>query len=263
MKIIDIHSHIQFPDYVDEVGSVIARMKEKKVGTIVVGTDLKSSRDAVLLAEKYENVYASVGLHPNDVFEEDFDVGEFRKLVDNRKTVAIGECGLDYFRTQKTEENKEKQKEVLEKQIDLAVEFDLPLMIHCREAYDDLIEIFDEQKKKYGTKLRGNIHFFAGSWDIARKFLRLNFTLSFTGVITFTSDYDEVIKNIPLDKIMVETDSPFVSPVPHRGKRNEPVYVEEVIKQIAKLKDIKIEELELVLLDNSKRVFGIQQQSQH
>lgn len=266
-KLFDIHSHIQFPQYEDDREEVLKRMRDNNVVSIVVGVDLESSKEAVLLAEKNDNLYASVGLHPNDVFNEDFNVEEFEKLLKNKKTVSVGECGLDYFRTEETKENKEKQKEVLERHIELAVKFDLPLMIHCRnahpndcsvgQAYDDLITILSVKKKKHGDRLRGNIHFFAGDPETAQKFLNLNFTLSFTGVITFTNDYDEAIMNTPMNMIMSETDCPFVTPIPHRGKRNEPAYVEEVVKRIAEIKGESIKKIQNNISQNAQRIFGI------
>ena len=177
---------------------------------------------AVALAEVHEDVFASVGLHPNDTARESFNEEFFRELLSQEKVVAVGECGLDFFRTEGTEENKKRQKEIFERHIDIAVEFNKPLMIHCRNAYDDMITILSQKKKEHGDRLRGNIHFFAGNLETAQKFLALNFTLSFTGVITFTHDYDEVVKNIPLEMIMTETDCPYVTPVPHRGKEMNP-----------------------------------------
>ena len=258
MKFFDIHSHIQFPPYDADREEVIARMKKEEVGTIVVGIDKDSSRKAVALAEAHDGVFASVGLHPNETAHESFDEVFFRELLSHEKVVAVGECGLDFFRTEETEGNKKRQKEILEQHIDIAVEFNKPLMIHCRNAYDDMLAIIAQKKKEHGDVLRGNIHFFAGTWNTAQKFLALNFTLSFTGVITFTRDYDEVIKNVPLEMIMTETDCPYVTPVPYRGKRNEPAYVVEVVKKIAKVRNKDVEEIKTAILANVKRVFNIQ-----
>ncbi|MCR4306346.1 MAG: TatD family hydrolase [Candidatus Yonathbacteria bacterium] len=257
MKFFDIHSHIQFPPYENDREEVIARMEREEVGTIVVGTEKDSSEKAVVLAEAHEGVFASVGLHPNDTAHENFDEHFYRQLLSHKKTVAVGECGLDYFRTEGTEENKKRQKEILERHIDLAVEFNKPLMIHCRDAYDDLITILSEKKKEHGAALRGNIHFFAGNLEIAQKFLELNFTLSFTGVITFTHDYDEVIKNVPLEMIMTETDCPYVTPVPHRGERNEPAYVIEVVKKISEIRGESFEKVRDQVRENVRRVFNV------
>lgn len=253
----DIHSHIQFPEFDADREEIIARMKEAGAFSVVVGTDLKTSQMAVNLAEKHDNLFASVGLHPNDAVSGDFDDSAYRRLISNPKTVAVGECGLDYFRTEGTEENKKKQKEIFEKQINLALEFDKPLMVHCRNAYEDMIDILATRKKEYGEKLRGNIHFFAGDRSVAQKFLELGFTLSFTGVITFAEQYDEVIKNAPLDMIMSETDCPYVAPAPYRGKRNEPNYVSEVVKRIAAIRGEKFEKVKEAMVKNAKRVFQV------
>ncbi len=267
IKFVDIHSHVQFPEFDGDREEVISRMKNAGVFSVVVGTDLKTSEMAVRLAGKHENLFASVGLHPNDAISENFDYSAYRELVSNPKTVAIGECGLDYFRTEGTEGNKKKQKEIFEKQINLALEFDKPLMIHCRpaspklregrNAYEDMIDILTIHKKEHGGKLRGNIHFFAGDWSIAQKFLKLDFTLSFTGVITFAEQYDEVIKNAPLNMIMSETDCPYVAPTPHRGKRNEPNHVLEVVKRIAGIRGEDFEKTKEAMAKNAARVFRI------
>lgn len=257
IKFVDIHSHIQFSEFDADRGEVISRMKKGGVYSIVVGTDLESSALAVSLAEKHDNLLASIGLHPNDAISEDFDEAVYRKLLKSGKTVAVGECGLDYYRTEKTEENKKRQKEIFEKQIELALEFNKPLMIHCRDAYDDMLDVLANYKKKYSDKLRGNIHFFAGSPDVAEKFLKLGFTLSFTGVITFADQYDEVIKNAPMNMIMTETDCPYVAPSPYRGKRNEPNYVEEVVKRIAEIKNEDLDKVKAAMAQNAIRIFGI------
>jgi len=257
MKYFDIHSHIQFPPYDADRGEVIARMKKEEVGTIVVGTEKDSSEKALALAEAEESVFASVGLHPNDTARENFDESFYREFLSHKKVVAVGECGLDYFRTEETPENKKRQKEILERHIALAVAFDRPLMIHCRDAYDDLITILSQKKKEHGDRLRGNIHFFAGNLPTAQRFLALGFTLSFTGVITFTHDYDEVVKNVPLEMIMTETDCPYVTPVPYRGKRNEPAYVVEVVKKISEIRGESFEKVRDQIRENVRRVFNV------
>ncbi len=257
MKFFDIHSHIQFPPYDADREEVIARMKKEEVGTIVVGTEKDSSEKALTLAVAHEDVFASVGLHPNDTARENFDESFYRELLSHKKVVAVGECGLDFFRTEGTEENKKRQKEILERHIALAVEFDKPLMIHCRDAYDDLITILSQKKKEHGDRLRGNIHFFAGNLPTAQRFLALGFTLSFTGVITFTHDYDEVVKNVPLEMIMTETDCPYVTPVPYRGKRNEPAYVVEVVKKISEIRGESFGKVRDQIRENVERVFNV------
>ncbi len=275
---IDIHSHVNFKAFDEDRDTVIKRALDNDTWVINVGTQVDTSRSAVELADKYEDgVYAIVGLHPihtsasyHDEQElgvggveftsrgEIFDKNVYREFLKDPKVVAIGECGLDYFRC--TPETISKQKEAFIAQIGLANEFNKPLMLHIRnnpkdktkDAYKDAIEIL----KKYPT-VRGNVHFFAGMPEHAKSFLEIGFTLSFTGVITFTHDYDEVIKNTPLDMIMSETDSPYVAPVPYRGKRNEPVYVSEVVKKIAEIKNLPIDEVAQAIIANAKRVFWI------
>ena len=271
---IDIHSHISFSDFDADREAVIERMKEKKVWAIDVGTDLENSRKASENATANQSVFSSAGLHPTDKENKVFDSEVYKKLFANPKVVAVGECGLDYFRgvqskisnlppksdppqAEKSRNFKERQREIFEKQIEMALELDKPLMIHCRDAYADLLEILRSYSAAYGSKLRGNMHFFAGSWNEAKNFLDLGFTLSFTGVITFARDYDEVIIKAPMDMIMAETDAPFVAPLPYRGKRNESIYVIEVVKKIAQIRGEDLNKVKEQILENSLRVFGI------
>jgi TatD DNase family protein len=265
----DIHSHIYFPDYDKDREEEIARMKKEKIGTITIATDLASSKEAIRLAEKHENLYACIGQHPGDLTRDSVFDEKLIKLAEHKKVVAIGECGLDYFRLPKdAKENDSEvaqrkliQKTVFEYHIDLALANDLPLMLHIRsskgtnDAYLDALEILEKHYKISETKLRGNAHFFAGDTDILRRLLAIGFTVSFTGVITFTEDYDELIKYAPLDMILSETDSPFVSPVPHRGERNSPLYVPEVVKKIAEVKNEPLESVKTALVANALRQF--------
>ncbi len=254
LKYIDIHSHISFADYGKDQAEVLKRMREQEVGTITVGTDLESSKEAVKIAEENENIWASIGLHPKDNPKETFEEKDFAELVKSPKAVSIGECGLDYFRMSgDIESEKERQKKEFIKQIEFAIKHDKPLMLHIRDAHDDAYEIL----KKYEGKARGNIHFFTASSEIAEKFIGLGFTVSFPGVITFAKETEEAVKNIPLDKIHAETDSPFAAPVPYRGKKNEPDYVVEVVKKIAELREEDFETVRHQLLENAKMVFNI------
>ena len=234
-KYFDIHSHLNFKDYESDLEEVIGRLRETETHTIVVGTDLESSQRAVELADKHEEIYASIGIHP--IENKDSDISLFSELVKHPKVVAIGECGLDFYHAEK-EKDYERQKSLFIDQIELAMKYKKPVMLHIRNAYKEAYEILEKYKN-----LRGNVHFFAGSLEEAKMFLNLGFTLSFTGVITFTHDYDKVIESIPLEKIMSETDAPYVAPVPYRGKRNEPSFVSEVVKRIA---EIRVEDPELV-----------------
>lgn len=269
-KYIDIHSHVNFKAFDEDRDEVIKRAFENNTYVINVGTQVDTSKKAIEMAHKYsEGVYAIIGLHPihtgasyHDEKElgeggkeftsrgEIFDKNIYREMLKDPKVVAIGECGLDYYRMDA--DSVEKQKKAFIEQIELANEVGKPLMLHIRQAYKDALEIL-----KAHAKVKGDVHFFAGNWEEAKGFLDFGFTLSFTGVITFTHDYDEVIKNTPLDMIMTETDSPYVTPVPYRGKRNEPSYVREVVKRIAEIKGLPEDDVAQAIIANAKRVFKI------
>lgn len=257
MKLIDLHAHLDFKDYDADRAEVIKRTREAECGVINVGVDLETSKAVVKLAEENELMWATVGAHPQDAGElSENDWQELEKLAAHDKVVAIGECGLDYFRLSEQAgdsmaQQKEKQRQVFEKQIELAVRLDKPLMLHVREAYDDVLEIL-----KRFPLARGNAHCFTGNWEQAKRFLDLGFSLSFTGIITFARDYNEVVARVPLDKIMAETDAPLLAPVPYRGKRNEPLYVAEVVKKIAEIKGLPLSEASAILLRNAIAFIG-------
>ena len=253
-KYFDIHSHLNFEQYDADREEVIERLNLTDTNTIVVGTDFESSQRAVDLASMHERVYACIGVHPVDDPKIVFEKDKFKKLVSHPKVVAVGECGLDFFH-QKKEDDFERQKKLFLEQADFALEHDKPIMIHSRNAYEELLDILEPLKKLHGQKLRGNIHFFAGSVEVAKRFIDIGFTLSFTGVITFTHDYDEVIKYAPLKMIMSETDAPFVAPTPYRGKRNEPSYVSEVVAKIAEIRHEDLDEVKKALISNTFRLF--------
>lgn len=254
-KFFDVHTHTQDKQYDLDRDVVIRRALNDGVGMVQVGTDFSMSKKAVELAEKYENVYATVGLHPTDNKKEEFNFDAYKKIsLASKKVVAIGECGLDYFRGA-DENEKERQKKVFLKQIELAGEIKKPLIIHCREAFTDLLDIL--KTNDYGLRTpAGVVHFFSGSVEDAKKFLDLGFYFSFGGVVTFARDYDEQIKFIPLDRILVETDAPYVAPVPYRGKRNEPSYIIEVVKKIAEIKGATLEEIAQISTNNARLLFG-------
>ncbi|OGG57980.1 hypothetical protein A2853_03100 [Candidatus Kaiserbacteria bacterium RIFCSPHIGHO2_01_FULL_55_17] len=289
MKYFDAHTHVNFAAYDADREETIQRAKEAGVAMNVVGTQLDTSASAVALADKYEHVYATIGLHPihtsksyHDEKElgpsfakategkgeaegftsrgEQFDMAAYEQLGRSPRVIAIGECGLDYYRCD--ESTKELQKKVFIEHIELANKLDKPLMLHIRpalqslgdlgNAYDDALEIL-----KAHAKVKGDTHFFAGDWATAKKFLDLGFTLSFTGVLTFTHDYDEVVKNTPLDMLLSETDAPYVAPVPYRGKRNEPAYVEHIVRQISQTRGEDFFRVANQLAQNARRVFKI------
>ncbi len=277
-KYIDIHSHVNFKAFDEDRDAVIREALANDTWVINVGTQIDTSRKAVEMANEYpEGVYAIIGLHPihtgasyHDEKElgeggaeftsrgEVFDKDAYRELLKDPKVVGIGECGLDYYRC--TPETIEKQKQAFIEQIEIANEFNKPLMLHIRNnptdkthnSYFDALDLL-----KIHSKVKGDVHFFAGNWEEAKAYLDFGFTISFTGVITFTHDYDEVVRNIPLDMIMTETDSPYVTPVPYRGKRNTPSYVSQVAKKIAEIKGLPEDEVAKAIIQNAKRVFGI------
>ncbi|MFA6608586.1 MAG: TatD family hydrolase [Candidatus Paceibacterota bacterium] len=273
----DVHSHLHDKAFNDDREKVVHDMKAKGFGTITVGTGLKESRDAVALADAHENIFATIGLHPADNTLEEYDEEAFLKLAQHEKVVAIGECGLDYhyietfFEKEKEEkgirwnkeEEKERQKRIFEKQIDLALRVDKPLMLHGRpskgtqDAYEDMLGVLENAKKKHGDKLIGNAHFFVGNLEIAQRFLDIGFTMSFSGVITFSHDYDDVVRFAPLDMIHAETDSPYATPSPFRGQRNTPLFVQEVVAKIAVLREEPFEEVRAKLLENANKMFGV------
>lgn len=269
MKYFDAHTHVNFVAFKDDMEATIQRAEEIGVAMNTVGTQFDTSKASVEVAEKYENVYATIGLHPihtgksyHDEKElgeggkaftsrgEEFDAAKYEALAQSSKVIAIGECGLDYFRLE--ENTKATQEKAFIEQIELANRLEKPLMLHIRNAYDDALAVL-----KSHAKVKGDVHFFAGDWNIAKQFLDFGFTLSFTGVLTFTDDYNEVVKNVPLDMLLIETDAPYVAPKPYRGKRNEPAYVVEVAKAIARIRGEDEEIVTEQLLANAKRVFGL------
>lgn len=270
IRYIDIHGHVNFDDYDADRGEVIRRAAEADVGMITVGTDIASSKKAIELAETHQNMWATVGIHPNEVDDakvaldnDTADFEELRKLVLHPKVMAIGECGLDYFHSEPSDIPA--QIEAFERHISIANEAKKPLMLHVRngkkkgdtsaaggDAYREALEIL-----KKSAKVAFNFHFFAGTLKDMKNIFDLGGTVSFTGVITFTHDYDELIKAAPLDRIMAETDCPYVAPAPHRGKRNEPVHVIEVAKAIARIRGEDEEKIRRILLENAMSRFRL------
>lgn len=258
----DAHSHVQGSEYDTDRDELLATLTRKRIGTTVVGVDVESSKSAVALACKHENVFAAVGQHPTET-SEPFNTSEFTKLATDPRTVAIGECGLDYFRTDNLDSARATQVPLLQEQILLALATKKPLMIHARpssgtmDAYNEIIDILKSAKREHGDALTGNIHFFVGGVEEARAFFNLDFTVSYTAVITFTNDYDEAIRFAPLDHLLAETDSPYVAPAPNRGKRNSPLAVIDVVKALARIRNEDEETVRAATVENTARVFGI------
>ena len=276
-KLIDAHTHAHFAAYADDMREVIKRALDEGTWMVNVGTQRDTSESAIRIAEEYsEGVYATVGLHPIHTTEsyhdekelgggeaakaftsrgEKFDKDLYIQLASQKKVVAIGECGLDYYRLDK--ESQGKQKEVFIKQIEVSSAVKKPLMIHCRQAFPDLIKILKENKDKLVKDKSGITHFFTGSAEEAKELKELGFYFSFGGVVTFARDYDEAIREIGIDRIVLETDAPYVAPEPFRGKRNEPAYVKYVAEKVAEILNLGVSEVAERTTENARNVLGI------
>jgi len=281
----DAHTHVQFSAYNDDRDDVMRRALASDVWMMNVGTQRDTSKAAVELAGQYEGAFAAVALHPvhtsrsfHDAQElgggesahpftsrgEVFDVAYYRDLAKHPKVLAIGECGLDYFHFNDDEPESaqiERQKSAFLAHIELAKEIKKPLMIHCRNAFNDVLEMVAPHVSDLKP---GIIHFFTGTPEDARRFLDFGFSFTFGGVVTFPprkgraeGDYDETIRQIPIDRILSETDAPYVAPALYRGKRNEPMYVIETVKRLAALKNVSLEEMKEQIWKNAKRILGI------
>ncbi|PLX21021.1 hydrolase TatD [Candidatus Parcubacteria bacterium] len=278
MLIIDTHSHVNFNTFKNDADEVIHRSLSDNTWMILVGSEYKTSKRALEYANKFEKgVFAAVGLHPTHVGggdvkgddyefsakEEEYNYDAYEKLANFQKVVAIGEIGLDYYHLPKEgiESYKKKQKEVFIKQLELALALSLPVIIHCRQAHDDMVGILTEFRKENKEKLTedkpwGVMHCFSGDEDLAWKYFSLGLNISFTGLITFSKQWDDLIRKMPSDKFMVETDAPYMTPEPYRGKRNEPVLVSYVVKRIADIKNISYERVAEMSTNNARKLFA-------
>jgi len=252
MKLIDTHCHITDSKYKDDFENIIDNIKEKLDFVINVGYDLKTSEKSVELSKKYECIYAAVGIHPNDADTYNTLVGEtIEKLaLENKKVIAIGEIGLDYYRDYVS---REVQQKVFRKQLEIAERVKKPVVIHCRDSYKDTVDILNEYKN-----VKGIMHSYSGSYETAMELLD-RFYFSISGPITFPNadKLREMVSKIPLEKLLVETDSPYLTPVPFRGQRNQPDYVEYVAKKIAEIKNMKYEEFVKISNENTRKAFSI------
>jgi TatD DNase family protein len=284
---IDIHSHIHDKAFDIDRDEVLERMRVSGIKTVTIGTDIVESKKAVAAAEKYENVWCTIGVHPHDDEGAVFDESEFENLLSSsKKIVGVGECGLDYHylgrelvegKVLDGEIEKERQKKLFIQQIDFAKKHNLPLMLHGRpskssqDAYEDMLEILESKYANIDSKFSdnknihnkvGNVHFFVGNIQIAKRFLNLGFTFSFGGVTTITSDYNEVIQFLPVENIHLETDSPYVAPKIYRGQRNSPEYIGIIFEKICEIKNINTdtekENFKKQLTLNAKNLFGIE-----
>jgi TatD DNase family protein len=254
-KLFDSHCHLYMPQFDVDREEVLARMREKEMGAVVIGVDYASSKAALELARKHDFLWSSVGLHPNDTPLEAFDADAFEALARDPKVVAVGECGLDYYRKDPSPEEKARQRERFEAHIALAAKVNKALVVHCRDAHEDCFGIL--QNTGIAQKVPVVIHFFAGSGELARKYLNLGCYLSFPGPVTYADMYDDSIRAAPMDRILIETDSPYAAPVPNRGKRNEPAFVSGVAAKIAALKGVPAEEVALHAARNASSVFSL------
>lgn len=273
---IDSHGHPQFRGYGEETEIMMQRTSDKKTLINAVGTEKITSAEAVSMAEKYDFCYATVGLHPGHIFsdhhdenestdkidEKDFDFDYYKKLAGHPKVIAIGECGLDLYRLPEhldINEVLKKQTEIFLKQAGLAKQFSLPLVIHCRDAHDEMIDVLKTLKEQTGT-----IHCYTSDWEHAQKYLEIGYYIGFTGIVTFPplkkdptiqEKLWEVVRNIPIDRLLVETDCPYLAPVPYRGKQGEPWMVEEVIKKIAEIRQESVDYVLNKTTENAKKLF--------
>ncbi|MFA5163543.1 MAG: TatD family hydrolase [Patescibacteria group bacterium] len=284
--LIDTHCHLNFAAFKDDADEVIHRALDNNTWMILVGSEYKTSNRALSYANKYQRgVYAAVGLHPihledmrveNDdengegeynfiARAEEFNYDNYEKLAKFEKAVAIGEIGLDYYHLDPSGDLpaiKHKQQQVFVQQLLLAQNLDLPVIIHCRQAHDDLLAILTDFKKEYSRSLPsdrpwGVIHCFSGDEDLAWKYFNLGLMISFTGLVTFSQQWDDLIRKTPLDRIMIETDAPYMTPEPFRGKRNEPLFVQYVAKRIADIKGLPIERVADKTFANARALFRL------
>ncbi|MDD4271653.1 MAG: TatD family hydrolase [Patescibacteria group bacterium] len=278
--LIDTHAHVNFSAFKDDADEVIRRSLAADTWMILVGSETKTSKRALEYANKYEKgVYAAVGLHPIHTHEqkatgddydfnargEEFSYDVYEKLAQFKKVVAIGEIGLDYYHLDPAADPaalKRRQKEVFLRQLELAKNLKLPAIIHCRQAHDDMLEILKKFRKDYKDimpkdKAWGVMHCFSGDEELAWQYFTLGLNISFTGLITFSAKWDDLIRRIPNDKFMIETDCPYMTPEPFRGQRNEPILVKKVAERIAEIKNLSFERIAEISTNNARKLFNI------
>ena len=245
----DTHCHL-YKEYYDDIDNVLEEAKNNDVVRYISdGCDMSTNEEMMELSKK-DNVYVTLGIHPENVEDyKDEDINYIEHNLSSKKVIAIGEIGLDYYWTK---DNKEKQKELFEKQLKLAEKYNIPVVIHSREATQDTIDIL----KKY--KVRGVIHSFTGSLEVAKIYIKMGYVLGVNGVITFkNSNVKDVIKEVGIHNIILETDSPYLTPHPHRGEKNTPKYIKDIAIFVSELYDVSLEELSKITNENIKRIFDI------
>lgn len=253
-KMIDSHAHLDEERFDEDRDELIKSLKDNGVSYVInPSSDMETSRRVVELSNKYDNIFAAVGIHPHDAegFKEE-DLDELRELSNNEKVVAIGEIGLDYYYDNSP---RDIQKEVFKKQLELSHELDLPVIIHTRDAMGDTYDIL----KEFEGRVRGVMHCYTGSIEMAEKFMKLGFYISIAGPVTFKNAVNvrEMAKQIPLERLLIETDSPYLAPVPNRGKRNDPTNVRYVADMLANLKEIQIDKIIEYSRENTVKLFSL------
>ncbi len=252
--LIDSHAHLEMKEFDHDREKVVERARQAGVGFIVtVGTNLALSRKAVELAERHENIYATIGIHPHDVVNSDNKTfGALRELAHRKKVVAYGEVGLDFFRNISPQE---KQIDLFGRQLELAKELQLPVIIHDRDAHEQTLKMV-----KASCIHCGVFHCFSGDYDMAQKCIDLGFYISVPGVVTFdkAKNIQDVARRVPLSSLLLETDAPYLAPIPYRGKRNEPSFIIQTAKKVAELKDLSLEEVAQATTKNAKSLFQIE-----
>lgn len=248
---IDTHVHLNDNAYNDILNEIIQSANNNGINKmIIIGCDYQSSLKAIEIAKKYENIYAMVGLHPSEVdHETDTDLNWLKELLVEDKVIGVGEIGIDLYWTK---ENKDLQIEYFEKQLQISLEYNLPVSIHSRDAIELTYQILSKNKYK------GVIHCFSGSLEMANKFIKLGYLIGIGGVVTFkNTNLKDVVRNIPMESIITETDGPYLAPTPFRGKMNKPEYIKLIVDEIASLKSLSVNEVEIQIDKNVKKVFNI------
>lgn len=246
---IDTHCHLYDDKLYPKLDEIILNAKKANVEKMIcIGDNLNTSLKSLAIAEKYNNIYATIGIHPHESKDaSEKYLSKIESYSNHQKVVAIGEIGLDYYYNFS---DSKIQKVVFLEQLKLAKKLNLPSVIHCRDAYEDLLEIIIESEHNKGV-----IHCFSGDLEFANKIINLGYYISFTGMITFVKELEDVIKNISLNHILIETDSPYLAPVPYRGKINEPAYVEKVAEKIAEIKNLSAKEVIDITTNNANVLF--------